>query len=71
MSTTIGSNIEQIKFCGQVSLNMKVISYKDGDSLSQFDNFNENDIPILERMVDLPTQIRKTPQQKLSTRNSF
>ena len=29
---------------------MKVISKKDGDLLSQFDNINENDIPILSRI---------------------
>ena len=28
---------------------MKMISNKDGDILSQFDNINENDIPIHER----------------------
>ena len=50
--------------CGQVSTIMKVISNKDGDLLSQFDNINENDIPVLKRLVDLPPQIRDTPQQK-------
>ena len=35
---------------------MKVISNKDGD-LSQFDNINENDIPILERLTDLPPKL--------------
>ena len=44
---------------------MKVLSKKDGDLLSQFDNFNENDIPILERLQDLPPQIRETPDQKM------
>ena len=44
---------------------MKVISNKDGDLLSQFDKINENDIPILERIADLPAQIRDTPQQKM------
>ena len=43
---------------------MKAISKKDGDFLSQFDNFNENDIPILERIINLPPQIRNTPHQK-------
>ena len=44
---------------------MKVISNKDGDLLSQFDNTNENDIPILSRIDDLPIQIRSTPHQKM------
>ena len=46
--------IEHNKFCGQVSTIMRVILNKDGDLLSQFDNNNENDIPILERLADLP-----------------
>ena len=69
LSTTIGSDLEDNKFCGQVSTIMKVISSKDGDSLSQFDNTNENDIPILERMANLPLQIRDTQQQKLLKNN--
>ena len=44
---------------------MRAISNKDGDLLSQFDNFYENDIPILERLADLPHQIRSTPHQKM------
>ena len=32
---------------------MKVISSKNGRLLSQFDNINENDIPLLERLADL------------------
>ena len=44
---------------------MKVISNKDDDILSQFSNFNENDFPLLERLADLPTQIRTTPHQKM------
>ena len=43
---------------------MKVISNKDGDLLSQFDNNNENDFPILSRITDLPPQNRSTPHQK-------
>ena len=31
----------------------------------KFGNINENDIPLLERLVDLPTQIRSTPHQKM------
>ena len=42
-----------------------MISNKDGDLLSQFDNNNEYDIPILARIADLPPQIRDTPHQKL------
>ena len=44
---------------------MRAISNKDGDLLSQLDNINENDIPILERLADLPTQIRSTPHQQM------
>ena len=44
---------------------MKVISNKDGDLLSQFDNINENDTPVLERVADLPPQTRSTPHQKM------
>ena len=65
LSTTIGSDIEINNFCGQVSTIMRAISEKDGDLLSQFDNINGNDIPILERLADLPTQIRSTPHQKM------
>ena len=35
---------------------MKVISNKDDDLLSQFGNINENDIPVLERLADLPPE---------------
>ena len=51
-STTIGSDFEHNKFCGQVFTNKKVISIKDGDLLSQFDNINENDISIFEKIAD-------------------
>ena len=64
LSTTNGSDIEHNKFCGQVSTIMKVISNKDGDLLSQFGNINENAIPILERLADLPPQIGDIPYQK-------
>ena len=64
LGTTIGSDIEFNRFCGQVSTIMRAISNKDGDLLSQFDNIIENDIPILERLADLPPQIRSTPHQK-------
>ena len=36
---------------------MRAISNKDGDLLSQFDNINENDIPVLNRLADLPVQL--------------
>ena len=65
LSTTIGSDIEHNKFCGQVNAIMKVISKKDADLLSQFGNINENDIPLLERLNDLPPQIRSTPHQRM------
>ena len=65
LGTTIGSDIEHNKFCGQVSTIMRAISNKDGDLLSQFDNINENYIPKLERLADLPPQIRCTPHQKM------
>ena len=64
LSTTIGSDIEINKFCGQVSTITRAISNKDGDLLSQFD-INENDFPILERLADLTPQIRFTPHQKM------
>ena len=48
---------------------MRAISKKDGDLLSQFDNVNENDIPVLNRLADLPVQIRDTPYQKMLINN--
>ena len=65
LSTTIGSDIEHNKFCGQVSTIMKMISNKDDDLLSQFGNINRNDIALLARLADLPTQITSTPHQKM------
>ena len=44
---------------------MKKISNKDDDLLCQFGNIIENDIPLLERLADLPPQIRSTPHQKM------
>ena len=49
---------------------MRVISNEDGDLLSQFDNINENDIPVLNRFADLPVQIRDTPYQKMLIKNN-
>ena len=69
LSFTIGGDIEINKICGQVSTIMRVISNKDGDFLSQFDNINENDNPILEKLQNLPPQIRSTPHQKVLNTN--
>ena len=65
LSNTLGSDIEHNKFCWQISTIMKLISNKDDDLLSQFGNINDNDIPLLERLADLPLQIRSTPHQKM------
>ena len=64
LSTTLGSDIEHNKLCGQVTTIMRVISNRDGDLLSQFDNTNGNDIPVLERLQDLPPQNLSRPHQK-------
>ena len=69
LSTSVGGDIEINKFCGQVSTIMRAISNKDGDLLSQFDNINENDIPVLNRLADLPVQIRDRPHQKMLINN--
>ena len=69
LSTSLGSDIEINKFCGQVSTIMRAVSNKDGDLVSQFDNINENDIPVLNRLADLPVQIRDTPHQKMLIHN--
>ena len=69
LTTSIGGHIEINNFCGQVSTIMRAISNKDGDLLSQFDNINENDIPVLNRLADLPVQIRDTPHQKVLINN--
>ena len=44
---------------------MKVISNKDGDLFSQFDNINENFLMFFERPATLPPQIRGSPHQKM------
>ena len=44
---------------------MKVISNKNGDLSSQFDDVNENDIPILEQIANLPPQFTDTPHQTI------
>ena len=48
---------------------MRMLSNKDSDLLSQFYNINENDIPVLNRLADLPVQIRDTPHQKMLINN--
>ena len=48
---------------------MKEISNKDGDLFSQVDNNNENDIPRLERLINLSPQILETPHQKMLLTN--
>ena len=65
LSSTFGSDFEHNKFCGQISTIMKVISNKNDDLLSHFGKIKGNDIPLLERLADLPPQIRSTPHQKL------
>ena len=69
LSTSIGADLEINNFCGQISTIMRAISNKDGDLLSQFDKINENDIPVLERLTDLPPQIRSTLHQKMLINN--
>ena len=69
LPTTLGSDFETNKFCGQVSTIMRVISNKDGHFLSQFDNINENDISVLKRLAYLPPQIQSTPHQKMLINN--
>ena len=69
LTTSIGGDIEINKFCGQISTIMRAISKKDGDLLSQFDNINENDIPNLITLADLPGQNRDTPHQKMLINN--
>ena len=41
LATTSGSILEHIKFVGQISTLIRVLTSKDGDLLSQFDNINE------------------------------
>ena len=69
LSTTRGSDFEINKFCGQVSTIKRVTLKKDGGLLSQFDDINENDIPVLERIADLLTQIRSTYHRKMLMNN--
>ena len=69
LSTTIGSDIEHNKLCGQKSTIMKLKSNKDGDLLSQFDINIENDIPVFERLLNLPPQITDAPHQKMLINN--
>ena len=69
LTSSKGGDIEINKFCGPISTIMRVISNKVGDLLSQFDNKNENYFLILNRLTDLPVQIRDTPQQKILMNN--
>ena len=69
LTTSTGDDIEINKFYGQISTIMRAISNKDGDLLSQFDNINEYDIPVLNRIAELPVQIRNTPHQKMLINN--
>ena len=48
---------------------MRDLANKDCDSLSPFDNFIENDIPVLERLAGLPPQMRDTAHQKMLINN--
>ena len=48
---------------------MRMISFKDGDLSSQFDNIKENDVPILSKIATLPTQIQSTPHQQMLKNN--
>ena len=45
------------------------MSNKYGDLFSQFDSITEHDIPVLERLADLPPQIRDTPHQIMTINN--
>ena len=69
LSTTIGRDIEYNEFSGQVSTIMKVISSKDGDPLSQFDNINEKDLTPRERLANVPIPIRDTTLRKMLINN--
>ena len=69
LTTSIGGDIEINKLCGQISTIMRAISNKDGDLLSQVDNINEKDLPVVKRLADLPVQIRDTPHQKMLINN--
>ena len=48
---------------------MRVTSNEDGDLLSQFDKIKENDIPLLERFINMPPQILDTPHRKMFINN--
>ena len=42
LATTSGSSLEHNKFVGQISILIRVLTSKDGDLFSQFDNINES-----------------------------
>ena len=46
LATASGSNLEHNKFVGQISTIMRVLTTKDGDLLSQFDNINEGNTDV-------------------------
>ena len=48
---------------------MRSASNKDGAVLSHSNYINENDIPVLERLANLPIQIEGTPHQKMLINN--
>ena len=64
LTTTGGSDIEYNKFLGQTSIIMRFLNSKDGDLLSDFDNFNDADenasiicIPWKQILVDNRTEL--------------
>ena len=69
LSATIGRDTEINKFCGQLSTIMRVISNKDDDLLSRFDNDVEKDNPKFERLPNLLPQITDTPHHKMLINN--
>ena len=59
LGVTSGSDLEHNKYVGQVSTLMRVLSSKDGDLLSQFDNINDgngnadfNSISLKKMLID-------------------
>ena len=46
LATTSGSNVEDNEFVAQISTIMRVLTNKDGDLLSQFENINEGNTDV-------------------------
>ena len=69
LSTTFGSDFGHNWFCGQVSTIMRLTTNEDGDLSSQFDEITENYIAVLQRLADIPLQIKSTPHQKMFINN--